>query len=103
MEKMKPFQIKEIKIFTDMGGILVGNEDFKILIPNGYGDGRQLIIIGGGDYVEKVIKENELNYFTFFEGKEVNIYDDYGKVIETLPEGEYAIYFGKATIVFLEY
>ena len=60
MEKMKPFQIKEIKIFTDMGGVLIGNEEFKILIPNGYGDGRQLIIIGGGDYVEKVIKENEI-------------------------------------------
>lgn len=102
MEKMKPFQIKEIKIFTDMGGCLIGNEDFKILIPNGYGDGRQTIIIGSGNYVEKVIKENELNYFTFFEGKEVNIYDDYGKVIETLPEREYAIYFGKATIVFAE-
>lgn len=102
MEKMKPFQIKEIKIFTDMGGCLIGNEDFKILIPNGYGDGRQTIIIGSGDYVEKVIKENELNYFTFFEGKKVNIYDDYGKVIETLPEREYAIWFGKATIVFAE-
>ena len=102
MEKMKPFQIKEVKIFTDMGGVLIGNQDFKILIPNGYGDGRQTIIIGSGDYVEKVIKENELNYFTFFEGKEVNIYDDYGKVIETLPERECAIYFGKATIVFEE-
>lgn len=52
MEKMKPFQIKEIKIFTDMGGCLIGNEDFKILIPNGYGDGRQTIIIGSGDYVK---------------------------------------------------
>lgn len=102
MEKMKPFQIKEIKNFTDMGGVLIGNQDFKILIPNGYGDGRQTIIIGSGTYVEKVIKENELNYFTFFEGKEVNIYDDYGKVIETLPEREYAIWFGKATIVFAE-
>lgn len=50
----------------------------------------------------KAIKENELNYFTFFEGKKVNIYDDYGKVIETVPEGEYAIWFGKATIVFAE-
>lgn len=102
MEKMKPFQIKVNKIFTDMGGVLIGNQDFKILIPNGYGYGRQTIIIGSGTYVEKVIKENELNYFTFFEGKEVNIYDDYGKVIETLPEREYAIWFGKSTIVFAE-
>lgn len=102
MEKMKPFQIKEIKIFTDMGGVMVGNQDFKILIPNGYGDGWQSIIIGSGDYVEKVIKENELNYFTFFDGKEVNIYNDEGQTIEILPEGEYAIYFGKATIVFAE-
>lgn len=100
MEKMK--LVKEIRTMTDMGGVMVGNQDFKILIPNGYGDGRQTIIIGSGDYVEKVIKENELNYFTFFEGKEVNIYDDYGKKIETVPEGEYAIYFGKAIIVFVE-
>ena len=102
MEKMKPFQINEIKIFTDMGGVLIGNQDFKILIPNGYGDGRQTIIIGSGDYVEKVIKENELNYFTFFDGKEVNIYNDEGQTIEILPEGEYAIWFGKDTIVFAE-
>lgn len=37
-----------------------------------------------------------------FDGKEVNIYNDEGQTIEILPEGEYAIYFGKATTVFLE-
>jgi len=93
---------KQIKLMTDMGGVLIGDDNFKILIPNGYGDGHQLIIIGDRKNVKNIIKDNDLNYFTCLKSTTVNIYDDENQIIENLPEGEYAIYFGKATILFVK-
>lgn len=93
---------KQIKLLTDMGGVLIGDDNFKILIPNGYGDGHQLIIIGDRKDVKSIINDNDLNYFTYLKSTNVNIYDDGNKIIEVLPKGDYAIYFGKATILFVK-
>ena len=93
---------KQIKLLTDFGGVFIGNENFKILIPNGYGDGHQLIVISDRIDTNNIIKDNDLNYFTCLKTTKVNIYDDENKIIENLPEGEYAIYFGKATILFVK-
>lgn len=93
---------KQIKLLTDMGGVLIGDDNFKILIPNGYGDGKQLIIIGNRKDVKSVINDNDLNYFTCLKSQNVNIYNDENQIIENLPEGDYAIYFGKATILFVK-
>lgn len=93
---------KQIKLLTDMGGVLIGDDNFKILIPNGYGDGHQLIVISDRIDAKNIIKDNDLNYFTCLKSTNVNIYDDENKIFEVLPEGEYAIYFGKATILFVK-
>lgn len=93
---------KQIKLFTDRGGVLIGDDNFKILIPNGYGDGHQLIVISDRIDAKNIIKDNDLNYFTCLKSKNVNVYDDANRIIENLPEGEYAIYFGKATILFVK-
>lgn len=93
---------KQIKLLTDIGGVLIGDDNFKILIPNGYGDGQQLIVISGRIDAKNIIKDNDLNYFTCLKSTNVNIYDDENKIIEALPEGEYAVYFGKAIILFVK-
>lgn len=95
--------IKELKITTDCGGVLIGNEQFKTIVPNGYGDCRQTFIIG--DYIDEkinnIVDEYDLKYWSRIEGENINLYDDDGKtILETLEKGAYAVYYGSRTIIF---
>lgn len=63
---------------SGIGGLRVGNAEFSINIPNGYGDTRAAFFDG---YIPKKeleynnFGENELRYFTCLKGT-FNIYDD---------------------------
>lgn len=66
--------MKQFTTGSDAGSVKVGNENFTVLIPNGYGDGLTNVY---------VLEENEdicdftkkAKYFTAVEGT-FNLYDD---------------------------
>ncbi len=65
---------------SDIGGLRVGNAEFSINIPNGYGDGDTRVAFFDGYIPQKELEynnfgENELRYFTCLKGT-FNIYDD---------------------------
>lgn len=58
---------------SDRGGVLIGNEDWQLLVPNGYGDGTTYIHImqfkdfkEQFDYVREMEKIKEANKLRFW-------------------------------------
>lgn len=85
--------------FSDAGGVLVGNEDFSVVVPNGRGDGRTKVFIG------KEIPDG-LDFFGCVKGT-FNIYnydclseEDLDKNIECKLEGRYGVYYGYGGVYF---
>ncbi len=84
---------------SDAGSVLIGNEDFTIAVPNGYGDGRHPVVI-----CKSSKPLNHFHYHGFIEGK-FNIYnydcggEFGGKVVKTL-EGKFGIYYQSGVVYF---
>lgn len=74
----------------DAGSLLIGNDNFSILIPNGYGDGLFELAISD----ERI--ETDYRFITTFNVRgEANVYSydcNTDAVLCTLTEGRYAVY-----------
>lgn len=83
---------------SDIGGVLCGNKDFSVVVPNGIGDGDTQVIICNITEYDSIRNKygNKLSFVTSLKGK-FNIYiydcckmyDD--DVVATL-DGEYLVY-----------
>ena len=63
--------IDEFSTTSDLGGVLVGNTDWQVLVPNGYGDGTtEVHIIRFKDFEEQLEyvmdKETGKHHFDYF-------------------------------------
>lgn len=110
--------IDEFSTTSDRGGVLIGNEDWQLLVPNGYGDGTTYIHImqfkdfkEQFDYVREMEKIKEANklrfwYFTLVQGS-FGIYgydatDVFSRPVTEL-SGDYLIYYSEKNVYFLTY
>ena len=88
-----------VKTYSDAGGLKIGNDDFSITVPNGYGDGdmRYAVVDKG------CLNHNMLEFWTSIQGHKINIYEyDCGTeedVIETL-NGRFGVFYGYGFVVF---
>ena len=93
------------KTFSDRGGVLVGNEDFQILVRNGQGDGITRVAVlpltklEDFDFWSNLMVEANI----FLEGK-FNIYLDDCSTEDISRElnGKYAVYYYAGLVLFLE-
>lgn len=84
---------------SDAGGVKIGNESFRVIVPNGYGDTDENIVA--------IIKESDafnnsaFEFWSTIEGENINIYDyDCGDtVVMKLPKGRYGIYYNDRVII----
>lgn len=91
---------KQIKLYSDAGGVKVGTDNFSIIIPNGYGDGITRFAVLNEDEVNTSV----FNYFTLLEGDEINIYkSDCGNTILQTLKGRYGAYYSDGFVVLVEY
>lgn len=81
---------------ADAGSVRIGNENFTVLIPNGWGDCRTSVTIL--DKNEKVVKDTK--FFTSFEGQNIKIYkyDCGGDEYVTILSGRFGAYIGNKSI-----
>lgn len=80
--------------YSDAGSLKIGNEDFTILVPNGFGDGEMRYAI-----VDQ-FNSNMANPFTLIDGK-FNIYTyDCGNEIAEMIEGKFYIYYHDGIVIF---
>lgn len=90
------------KTESDAGGLKVGNDEFSIIIPNGYGDGVTRYAVLEEDDITIDISD-AMDYFTSINGK-FNIYDyDCGNNILEVIEGTFAVYRYEGIIIFEKY
>ena len=101
------------KTASDVGSLLVGNEEFQVLIPNGYGDGiTRVAIFNKGDSDFSVASRIMCDMMAshrgpYFHGK-FNIYPydccdpTIAEPCKTL-EGKYFTYYYDGLIAFIEY
>lgn len=84
------------KTTSDVGGVKIGNDNFSIIIPNGYGDGvTRIAIVNRGD-----INENMFTFFTSVEGC-INIFSyDCGDEVERTIFGKYGVYYCEGFVIF---
>lgn len=79
---------------SDAGSVKIGNNDFSVLIPNGYGDGQTEVFIT----TKRV--HVPLRFWTTVSGK-FKIYDyDCGDDSRYTLDGDYSIFFGNGYVVF---
>lgn len=79
------FGDRQFKTVSDIGGVLIGNPQFSVLIKNGRGDGttRVAIFESKDDFLPL---ENIMRYQTSFSGNEIGIYGyDYDDPAEIDP------------------
>lgn len=83
--------MKKIRTESDVASVKVGNENFTMLIPNGYGDGTTLVVVADNK------EETEgFNFFTIIEGDIINIYDhDCGNDVADTISGEFYVFIGE--------
>jgi hypothetical protein len=95
---MKMIGDKWISTASDAGSLKIGNDNFSILIPNGYGDGRTLYsVVNSSDFNMDMMK-----YFTLIEGKfSIYSFDCGNNRIETI-EGKYQIFHSDGLVVFVK-
>lgn len=91
---------KIFKTDSEMGSVKIGNDNFSILIPNGYGDGTSRVAVLDkeefpvGDY---------LDYFTTIKGKFYIFRCDWSEnVIPEQLDGEYAVYSWNGFVAFVK-
>lgn len=65
--------MKNYITFSDAGSLRIGNHDFKILIPNGYGDGKTYVHLCEKDELPNSVKPH--SFFTCFSGVDINIFE----------------------------
>lgn len=83
----------------DGGCIKIGNEQFNVHLPNGYGDGFHRIYVGTEKEIEN-LRPKDSEFIGSIEGK-FNVYEyDCGNEILFELEGCYAIFKYKGTIYF---
>lgn len=89
--------VKIIKTVSDVGSLKVGNDDFSLLIPNGYGDGEMTCYITTD---VNISEKDGFKYFSLLSGK-FNIYDyDCGdNVIYTTSDNAYQVWFGNGYVI----
>lgn len=94
------FGDKCFKTDSDAGGVLVGNEEFNLIVPNGYGDGTTRIAVFHRD---DKFDASLMKYFVGLNGK-FNIYshDCSFDLIEETLEGEFAVYYYDGLVAFVE-
>lgn len=107
--------IDEFSTTSDLGGVLVGNADWQVLVPNGYGDGTtEVHIIRFKDFKEqldyvmdKETGKHHFDYFTVVKGNfGIYPYDAYktkeqlSKPKKTL-KGYYQVYYHEKHVYFL--
>lgn len=89
------FGDKSEKTESDAGALKIGNENFSVLINNGFGDGVTRYAILNKD---EFYAGNLMNYFSIIKGK-FNIYSyDCGDEIKEKLEGSYLIYYYEGLI-----
>lgn len=88
--------MKEFITYSDAGSLKIGNENFQILIPNGYGDGKTYAhLCEKGELPNSIEKKSGSAFFTSFSGNDINIYDyDCGGArVVTSISGRFGVYF----------
>lgn len=94
------FGDKCFKTMSDVGGVMVGNDDFSIIVPNGYGDGttRVAVFDKGEFYVD-----NLMQFFTSISGKFAIYGYDCDGAPETELDGRYGIYYYDGLVAFVKW
>lgn len=99
---------------SELGGVLIGNKDWQVLVPNGYGDCTTTVHIlkfASFEECEDFIKDKDTgkfyyNYFTLVKGSfGIYGYDatkDYSKPRVEL-NGSYQIYYSEKNVYFMLY
>jgi len=94
--------MKTLTTLSDAGSVKIGNDNFSVLIPNGYGDGDTKVIIVSNIDCESF---KSFKFFTSIKGN-INIYNYdcdspclESKVIETI-KGWYGVYYKDGTVLF---
>lgn len=101
------FGERTFKTSSDVGGVMVGNKDFEINIPNGYGDGITRVAVFSKKDSEN-FNDNMMDYYTSIRG-EFYIYDndcaDRADVHAQRKKlnGKYIIYRYNGLVAFVEY
>ena len=86
--------MKNFTTYSDAGSLKIGNENFQILVPNGYGDGKTYVHLCEKGEVPDAVKDIARAFFTSFSGKDVNIYDyDCCAHVVTRISGRFGVYF----------
>lgn len=86
-----------MKIFrtsSDAGSVRIGNDSFKTLVPNGYGDGYTTVIVGDPGE-ERIAGAEYKNFWSFVSGEDFSVYySDCGndEEIATTLSGKYYVY-----------
>lgn len=84
--------------YSDAGGLRIGNDDFSVIVPNGYGDGNMhYTIVGRGCF-----NHDMLNFWCSISGKNINIYNydcSDGSAVNSL-SGRYGVFYGYGFVVF---
>lgn len=85
---------------SDCGGVLIGNENFNIVIPNGYGDGETRLFIL--DENNEIQLHNMAKFFTSFNADDIKVYaEDTSRKREIINlNGRYGAYFHDGIVIF---
>lgn len=86
--------MKKFTTYSDAGSLKIGNENFQILIPNGYGDGKTYVhLCEKGELPDEIDKRSCRTFFASFSGNDINIYDyDCGKHVVKRISGVFGVY-----------
>ena len=86
--------MKIFKTTSDAGSVRIGNDYFKVLVPNGYGDGCTVVIVGEYED-EDAIAEDGGKFWSIINGKDFSVYcSDCGNEddVATTLSGKYYVY-----------
>ena len=87
-------KMKILRTSSDAGSVRIGNDSFKILVPNGYGDGFTTVMIGEPGE-ERIIGADEKNFWSIVNGENFSVYySDCGnddEIVTTL-SGKFCVY-----------
>lgn len=90
--------MKKYYTAADAGSVRIGNDQFTILIPNGYGDGTTTVHI-----LEREEEQPEARFFTSFSGKDIKIYayDCGGDAVVATISGRFGVYINDKKVYFI--
>lgn len=96
--------MKEYYTEAEAGSVRIGNDDFTILIPNGYGDCTTTVhVLDKGEELPKFLTFKD--FFTSFRGENVKIYEyDCGgdNIVATL-SGRFGAYYNDKDVYFMRW